>query len=367
MRSVLRFLLWTASVGALACYLFLAFQDLRHPRPLDASERALLVNAERIVAGQPLYREPASLASAQVLPGFPVVLSVLVNVLGSRLWEPRVLSILALLACALLLAIIILNETTSRTMAAVGAGVLLLGCTLLTGPAARGQTESLALLLVLSACYSLRQFGEVTGALLGSLLLAAACFTDSLAGPFLVVAFIHCRMRDTRMLIAFALGTALFLGGGYLWMSKAYGPWFNYQASDVLLQTFRFDGAGLLHLLGGQLLGTFGVMTLTVVLSCALPMRPWLGAVGMWTLLAIGGVAAAALATQSGALASHALLPAILGLALAGPLAMQRVTRHLSAWPGATRFGGEGLMLTALALQFLQLAASAPLRMASTP
>lgn len=360
MRNVLRILLWSASLAALAGYLFPVFHDLRHPRPLDPSERALLIHAERLVAGETLFREPANLASAPVMPGFPLVLAVLVGAFGAQPWQPRAISAAAILACAVLLALIILSETNSWTMSAAGGGVLLLGCGLLIPPAARGQTEALALLLVLAAFLCMRHVGEIPGALLGALLLAGACFTDSTALPFLVVATLHARVRDTRMLVAFTLGTALCLGGGYIWMSKALGPWFNYQASEALLQSFRFDGPGLIRLLGGELLGTFGVFTLTVVLSFALPVRPWRGAVGMWTWLAIGGVAAAVLASQNLTLESHALLPAMLGLALTGPLAMQRVTRHLSASPGAARFGGEGLMLAALALQFLQLVASAP-------
>jgi hypothetical protein len=39
-------------------------------------------------------------------------------------------------------------------------------------------------------------------------------------------------------------------------------------------------------------------------------------------------------------------------------VALQRVTRHLSAWPGSDRWAGEGLVLAALALQFLQLLAA---------
>ncbi|MEO5989314.1 MAG: hypothetical protein ABIU54_03895, partial [Candidatus Eisenbacteria bacterium] len=197
------------------------------------------------------------------------------------------------------------------------------------------------------------------GALLGALLLAGACFTDSMALPFLLVAFLHCRERDTGKLLAFSIGTAVFLGGGHILMSRTLGQWYNFQASEAVWQSFRFDGQELIHLLGGELLGTFGVFTLAVVLSFALPVRPWRGAVGMWTWLAIAGVAAAVLASQNQALEAHGLLPAMLGLALAGPLAMQRVTRHLSASPGASTFGGEGLMLAALALQFLQLFASA--------
>jgi hypothetical protein len=360
LRSSLRIVLWLASLAVLAGYLIMVSHDLRPPRALDASERALLVHAERLAADEPLYREPPANSSLPIMPGFPWALSLLINVLGSRTWEPRAMATAALLACALLLAIVIASETGSRTMAAVGAGVLLLGSTLLTPPAAQGQAEVLALLLVLAAFLSIRRVGEITGALLGALLLACACFTTVLALPFLLVAFIHCTVSGTRSGVAFTLGTAAFLGGGYLWLSKTLGPWFNYQVSDALLQSLHFDGAGLLHLLGGHLLGTFGVLSLTIVLSFGLPVRPWRGAVGLWTWLAIGGVVASALASQSVSLASHALLPAIVALALAGPLAMQRVTRHLSAWPGATKLGGESMVLAALALQFLQLMASAP-------
>jgi hypothetical protein len=32
---------------------------------------------------------------------------------------------------------------------------------------------------------------------------------------------------------------------------------------------------------------------------------------------------------------------------------MQRITGHLSAWPGSTRLAGRGVVLAALALQFV--------------
>jgi len=35
------------------------------------------------------------------------------------------------------------------------------------------------------------------------------------------------------------------------------------------------------------------------------------------------------------------------------------VTRHLAAWPGSSRMGGQTVVLAALALQFLMLLSSA--------
>jgi len=40
-------------------------------------------------------------------------------------------------------------------------------------------------------------------------------------------------------------------------------------------------------------------------------------------------------------------------LAMLGPMSMQRVTGHLSAWPGSTRLAGRGVVLAALALQMI--------------
>ena len=43
---------------------------------------------------------------------------------------------------------------------------------------------------------------------------------------------------------------------------------------------------------------------------------------------------------------------AFLGVPVLGPISMQKITRHLSAWPGSTRLGGEGVVLAGLSLQF---------------
>jgi hypothetical protein len=37
---------------------------------------------------------------------------------------------------------------------------------------------------------------------------------------------------------------------------------------------------------------------------------------------------------------------------------VQRVTQHLSNWPGGSRMGGQAVVLAALALQFVTLFAS---------
>jgi hypothetical protein len=42
---------------------------------------------------------------------------------------------------------------------------------------------------------------------------------------------------------------------------------------------------------------------------------------------------------------------------IVGPVSAQRITQHLSNWPGGSRMGGHAAVLTALVLQFVTLLA----------
>jgi len=57
--------------------------------------------------------------------------------------------------------------------------------------------------------------------------------------------------------------------------------------------------------------------------------------------------------TQSADLAAWALMPSVVMLSILGPISIHRVTRHLSALPGANRLGGRGVVLAAVTLQFI--------------
>jgi len=131
------------------------------------------------------------------------------------------------------------------------------------------------------------------------------------------------------------------------------GPWFNYSAWDALVQSLSFNPGGLVRYAGDELMGRMGVLTMAVVLSFALPTQPWLGPGGMWICLSVATVGAGLVTTQSAFAGPQLLVPSVVALALVGPVAMQRITRHLSAWPGSTRVAGDGVVLAGLSLQFL--------------
>lgn len=360
----LRLVAWLASAITLAGFAMLAIRGLGEPQPFDATEDALLHLAIRLEAHGPLYEAPAEAGDAlpSILPGFPVVAAVLVGTLGPNLLWLRLTSLLAIIALAVLAMAVIKEETHNRTLAMAGGCLMLAGYALLAGSPAAARPEPLMLVLAMGGGLAMRSLPGAAGGLIAALMLSVACFTHAQGVWFVAAAFAYLLREDRGRLIAFTLGVAVFLAGGYVLLSRVLGPWFNYYAWDLPLRSLRFDGPGLLHFFGGQLLGTLGVLTLMSVLSFALPTRPWRGAGGLWPCVALGAIAAGLLATQSASPEPQALAICVAALALVGPISMHRVTHHLSTWPDSTRAAGEAAALVALVLQFVALFSNVPAR-----
>jgi len=354
---LLKITLWSAAAAATLGYVVLAARVLGAAAPGDPVETAVLDHAVRLAQGHAPYHDFVGAPPPGLMPGFPFAVSGLVLLFDAGLWEVRLVALLATLAAAALVARIVSSEAQSRTLGAAAGGFVLLGATLAWAGPAGARPEPLMLTLVLAACALLRYRQGVLGALAAALVMAAACFTHPAGLWFTFAALIHLGVHDRRRAVAYAAGVLLFVAGGDLALWSGFGPWFDFQAWVVPLLALRLQPLALLHFLGTQVLGTLGVLALGAVLSFALPVAPWRGAVGLWMWMALAALAAGVTASQSAGGAPDALLPVAIMLALAGPVSIQRVTRHLAAWPGSTRLGGQGLVLTALALQFLTLAA----------
>ena len=355
-----RYAAWLASgLGALG-FALMAARGLTAPQPYDAAERGLLELAMRLDAHGPLYVAPAAAGTPSILPGFPLLAAALIEVLGADLVWLRIASLLAVVALAALATVVVREETHNPTLAAGSAGLLLAGYALLTGQPAAARPEPLMLLLAIGGGLALRMLPGAAGGLIAAVLFSIACFTHAQALWFAAAALIYLTREDRGRLVPFTLGVAVVFAGGFILLSRALGPWFNYYAWDQPFHSLRFDGPGLLHFLGGQLLGSLGVMTIMSVLSLALPTRPWRGAGGLWPCIGLAAIAAAVLATQSATPDPSTAAICVVGLALVGPISTHRVTQHLSTWPDSTRMGGEAVILIALVLQFVALFASAP-------
>src|SRR5205085_2226619 len=220
-----------------------------------------------------------------------------------------------------------------------------------------GSDAGAALMPALLGFAALRFLGT-TGACLAVPALAAACFSHPDGLWFTVAGILHLAVHDRRRFFVCAPALAALLGGAHLALGRSLGAAYYQEAWNGFLDPMRFAPLALLRYVGSQLLGTFGVLTLAAVLAFSLPVRPWRGAVGLWTWGAFAALGAGIAATQSALAGSEAVRPAAFALALVGPISIQRVTQHLSAWPGSSRMAGQRVMLTALLLQSLTLLSS---------
>ncbi|HEY6866680.1 MAG TPA: hypothetical protein VI792_05445 [Candidatus Eisenbacteria bacterium] len=362
---LLRALIWLASIAAAVAFAVVVARAFDHPAPASPLEGALLDGAQRLIQHRPLYADPLTGASPTLMPGFPVVLSVLAGPLGVQLWIPRVLTVVATVLVAVVVLVIVRAETLSWTFAAAGFGSALAGCGLLAGAPDLARPEMLMLLLALAGFAVVRFTMGPLGAVLAAMLLTAACVVHLAGVWFLAAALLYIAIEDHPRLFVTAFALALTCGGGYVALSSLFGPWFNFVAWDLPLHSLRFDPTLLLQFVGAQLLGQPGVLVLATVLSFALPAPPWRGNRGLWVFMGFAMLGAGLLATQGASADPGYFLPGVVVMALLGPVSMERITRHLSTWPGSTRNEGHGVALVALALQFIVFSTAVPAALAS--
>lgn len=358
--GTLRLLAWFGSALALAGFAVRCARSLGGAAPPDATERGLLELAQAFASHGPLYTGPVAGGAPPLLPGFPLAASVVVDVVGPELLWLRLLSLVAVLAITVMVMAAVHEETENRTLAVAAGGILLAGLGLLAGDPATARPEPMMLALALGAGLALRSVPGAAGGLIASLMMAVACFTHAQGVWFAAAALVYLLREDRGRRVAYTLGLAVFLAGGYVALSRILGPWFNYHAWDLPVERLRFDGPGMLGFVGAGLLGSLGVLTVMTVLSFALPTRPWRGPGGLWACFGLAAVAAGLLATQSAAPEPQALAMCVTAIALVGCVSIHRVTQHLSAWPDSSRRVGEGAVLASLVLQFVALFANTP-------
>lgn len=327
-------------------------------RPLDLVEVVALERATAFARGTPAYVEPAHPGEPGMMPGLPLAVAPLVMAFGPDAWQPRAVALVCVLLIGFLVFRLVRLETSSWTLAVTSVGFLALGFNLMASPPGVVQPELLMLPLVILGFISLRLSDNFGGPLLSALAFTAALFTAPQAAWYIAAAFFALAVDSRQRLLVFTLAFAILAGGLHVLLSELWGPWFNWGAWGDPLHALRWDPTGPLLYVGGDLLGKLGVLTFAAVLSFALPTAPWRGKGGLWMCLGLAALAEALVATQTEGFGTDALIPSLVALALLGPISMQRVLGHLSAWPGSNRMIGQGVVLTALSLQFIMFFAS---------
>jgi hypothetical protein len=359
LTRMVRTLLFLGSALSIIAFTLVSIRLVAVAHPVEPGEVTILERAESFANDGPLYGEPAHADDPALMPGFPFITGLLMRNFGPAVWVPRALALACLFALALLVAIAVRIETGNWTYAATSAGFLALGLNVLAAPPGVARPEPLMLVLVLACYLTLRLSYGLAGALSAAVFAAAAFFTDASAVWFIAAALFHVAIDDHERLLAFTLGLGLLVGGGYVLLSRELGPWFNFSAWGDPAQSLRWNPANSLQFVGDGLLGKLGVLTLATVLTFAMPVAPWRGKAGVWLWMGAAALVGGLLSTQTREFGVAAIVPCLVALTLVGPVSMQRVTGHLSAWPGSSRMGGQGVVLTALSLQFIMFFACA--------
>lgn len=354
-----RILLWIASSLAIGGFVVLAAMKLGASHPASPAETILLEHAQRLLRGERLYQPPASAFDVPVMPGLPLVASWFMYLFGEGLWAARLVTLLAVLGVAALVLTVVRRETRSGTLGMVSAGLLLAGLSIFTLRQGQASPAPLALALGVGGLAALRFDPGARGVVIAGVLLSAGFFVHPLTLALVAAAALSLFADHRRQCLLFLAVVAVLCGGAYPLLSDRLGVWFNFNAWDAPVAALRFRPLMLLHAIGDELLGRLGVLTISALLAFALPVRPWRGPTGVWMWSAIAVVVLALGATQNLRISPESLIPALVALAIVGPISAQRVTQHLAAWPGSSRLGGQSVVLVALVLQFVMLLAGA--------
>lgn len=341
------------SLASITALLVLAPARLASPLEFGYGDGLMLDHAVRVASGQPLYVEPTlRFITLAYMPLYTYLVAPLVALFGPHLWTGRLVSLIASLLAAALVGWMVRSESGSRVLGLASAGLYLMGQGFSRGSYDTFRPDPLMLLLVVAGLVALRISRGLPGALLSALLLTLAFFTKQHAACFGVAALLHLLWNDRRRAPVFAL--ALFVGcaGGFFLLSRVLGPWFSFYVYDVPSHWSTLSRARIQGYLGGELFGRFALLSLPVVLSLALPERPWRGPSGLWWWAGLGGLATGLLATLDPYAFHHVLMPTLTALSLVGPLALQRVTQRLAPAPAQA---GQVMLATLLACQFVSL------------
>jgi hypothetical protein len=361
-RPTLRAAVWLASLSAIVAFLMLAAIRLFYPLELDYIEGVMMDHVVRLAQGRPIYVEPTlEFITLAYMPGYATVSSLLARVFGPALWEPRLVSLLAMCVNASLVARILWLETHERTLAVAGAGILIAAFGVTGAHYDVGRPDSLMLCLALSGLTVLRYTRRLRGAMLAALLLTCAFFTKQHAVWFVIAALFHLALSDRMRFWVFLAVALVGCVGGYFLLRAWLGPWFSFFTWEVPTHWSSLDKVRILNYVGRGLFGTLGILTMAGLLSLALPDRPWEGPRGVWWWAALGAVCTGFMATLDPDAFRHVINPTVLMFSVLGPLALWMVVGHVSAWPDGSEVSRpvrSSVLYVLLIAQFLPMAYS---------
>ena len=226
---ILRVLLLVAGAWYLLAFLLVAVTRLPYPYELEWMEGNALAHMQRILAGQPLYHEPALSHLPNMYTPLYYYLSALVAAITGPTFLPlRLVSFASALGILALLFVIVLRETKDRTAAAVSACTFAATYQLGDAWLDVGRVDSLFLLLMLGSVYFIR-FGKGSRAIaLAGVLAGLAFLTKQTAAVVGLPMGLYLLLSDWRRGLWYCVGVGGVVGITTAVLQVTTGGWFLY-------------------------------------------------------------------------------------------------------------------------------------------
>ena len=328
--------LWAIALVSIAAYAVLSWKRFLCPIELGNGEGMMFDNALRVARGQPLYVEPTlHFIPFVYMPLYATLVAPLIRIFGPALWEGRLIDQLGNLAVVATTFFVIRRETRSALLGATGAAFYLMGHGITRGGYDVVRPDPLMIAIVLVGLAVLRFTNTARGAMVAGAICGLGFFAKQHALLFTATACGYLLFHQRRRLVPFAAAALAVGGGGFLVLSLWLGPWFPFYVLDVPSHWSQLSRGRILTYLGEMLVGKLGALTLPVAVAMAMPPEEERGGEWLWYWTALGGVGTGLLATLDPYAYFHVLMPTIASLAVAAPIALERIGRRLEASRGA--------------------------------
>ena len=239
-------MLWAVAmtIGAcyIAAYILIAVRRMAYPFELEWMEGAVLDQVRQVAAGQRLYVAPSmDFIPFQYPPLYFYLGALITRIAGVGFAPLRLVSFVCSVGCFGIIFGMVQRDSGSARAGWVAAA-LFAGCFRLGGAwYDLARVDSLCLVLVLCAAYSVRFDASVRGGILAAILLSLAFLTKQsallVAVPLLAYRASVCRRQGMWAILTF-----LALSGAAIWaLDTLHGGWYVYYVFMMPAKMQRVD------------------------------------------------------------------------------------------------------------------------------
>jgi len=349
-----RLALALVSIGSILIFVRLVAGRLFYPLELDCIEGVMMDHVARLAHGQPIFVAPSlQFVTLAYMPLLAFLASLLARVCGPAFWEPRIISVIAVIALSSIIARAVWLETRKALLALAAPAIYLFAMGLTGNCHDVGRPDSLMLALSFGGLLTLRQTTGRGGAIAAGLLLATAFFAKQHAMWFAFAGGAHLLWNDRPRFLPFALTVAIAAGGTYAALTAWLGPWFPFFTYEVPHDWSEVSAARILHYLGEGVLGSLAMLTMPSILAYFVERRLARGPGGVWVFAALASLGTGLMATLDPSAYLHVLMPTVVAFAILGPIALDALGAQLAA--GGRAGAARTLPAALLLLQFIPL------------